>query len=77
MLNASWFPFFLKSRWMRERLEVILAVFCPIKQDGSISERLKDFEAKVVFSLFLLMRTERGRGAEEDLGGNVFEGLQY
>ena len=37
---------------MRERLEVILAVFCPIKQDGSIPERLKDFEAKVVFSLF-------------------------
>lgn len=71
--------FFLKSKWIRERLEVILVVFCLIKQDGSIPERLKDSEAKVMFLLFLLMWTEKERGAEENLGGNVFpdEGLQY
>ena len=65
---------FLKSRWKRGRLEVILAVLLAFdkKKDGSAPERLKDLEAKVVFSPFLLMRTEI---QEENNMGDIEENL--
>lgn len=60
-------PFFFKSRCRRKRLEVILAGFWLLKKDGSVLERVKDLEAKVIISPFLLMRTKTGIGTKENL----------
>lgn len=61
------FFFFLRVGVGEKRLEVILAAFWFIKKDGSVLERVKDLEAKVIFSPFLLMRTETGIGTKENL----------
>lgn len=74
------FVCFLKNRCKRERLKVILPMFWLIKKYGSVPERLPDLEAKVMFSPFLLMKTETWE--ENDMGGieenfSSRQGLQY